>query len=922
MARFLGWGNVQDNLASVPELDAVLPVAPPDTALTPVPPDSPHQRIRAVWSDATSFGTSDGFNLAKWRAECQAEINQAASARRRWVKPTAKPGRLSPLPTEFSATFVQGACSGETVIQRGNSAYVAANKKGNDKEKAIWMRQMQTEVSKESRRMAAEWRKEKEKNAKHADGDSEDEVVEDNSSDKEWTDDPARRQRAQQVIARIRKKGAGASKFFNAVDGELAAYRAKRLIAGPVSIDGGANSDDEEAKSNKKLRHRIKHTVTVHLQQRRRHVRKVMKQRAMRKARVMELPDACRQIVRDAFNMYCNTDERDGRIGIFPSGLWKALAFVGMRGPSHRERILVDQVCRWTTVALAKEYNRFEKRLCDMNMKEDHDELEMNLAGHGGGHLSIPPPIEQLELDRTIDFEEFCAEVVNNVRQELSNARQEIHFSEFQNVLRDSESVFLDLEQFRRLALRLGIDDSLVDLAGNDLMAPFNSKAISSTKQPSPETEDGTALDFYSVHKLLMDLVENTHHLLHKRELEIQAKTCLSDDLFWQYEGGLFRLYEHFQMHDLDRCEYLGFSDVKDLLHHLGFQPHRPRESEVLERLLRECDVDGSETFTFDEFLTLIAKVRAHQKAVREARLRREFGRYAKIEQGSHATLAGSEEETFANGSVAAALQQTAQSGTGQERSIDVENLHGLLTAVGLAGRTTTERELVDFTIHTYCENQIVFASFEELCQLIYESLSRDEVAEQYADAQALGISMHRLNRYQAAFDSVRTKDHPCINILDVPKVLERLLSSRLPERTHVDELLEALSPKKGSKAVSFLTFLHLMVALSSGQLSLAKGPPFTLKSVADKKLREILQLFPLTPEYIHDLDAADLPDLVGGFISVRATADLRELPNPVNNIRQLVAYSKKKAAARVETKHTDKFIQQIENAVKSGAYE
>jgi Ca2+-binding EF-hand superfamily protein len=499
--------------------------------------------------------------------------------------------------------------------------------------------------------------------------------------------------------------------------------------------------------------------------------------------------------------------------------------------------------------------------------------------------------------------------------------RQDVHFSEFQLVQRDSQSVFLHIDQFRELGHRLGLDKALVENAAQEVEANHNASNVKpptvaksgATSVESTNTNEIIDLDFYTVHGMLLELSELHLHNLHKRELEIKAKTNISEEMFWQHDGELFRIYDHFQMHDLDRQDYLGFPEVRHLLHHLGFQPFRPRENEVLDRLMKESDADGSETFTFEEFLNLISRVRTHQKAIREARLRREFGRYSKLEETGSRSWGDKESEALTKPATVAAALNNKQAG---ELCLEAEWLSGLLTSVGLAGRTSHERELVDLAVHNYCDETITFSEFEELCQLICESLARDEVQEQYADAEAFGVTSFRLHRYQAAFDSVRTNDLPCIKVLDLPKALLRLLS-RPPEMGEVMEMLESISPTKGSRDVSFVTFLHLLSCFSSGQAVLVKGPAFDLRSVNDRKLREILHLFPLASEYIDEVAAAELPELVAGFFGVLPTTDLRELQPPVNNIRQLVQWAQKKAASRVDAKSTETIVQQIEHAVK-----
>jgi Ca2+-binding EF-hand superfamily protein len=250
------------------------------------------------------------------------------------------------------------------------------------------------------------------------------------------------------------------------------------------------------------------------------------------------------------------------------------------------------------------------------------------------------------------------------------------------------------------------------------------------------------------------------------------------------------------------------------------------------------------------------------------------------------------------------------------EQTLDVEALYSLLGSLGFSGRTSAEREIIDLTVIDTCGTSVTFAVLQDLCQLICERLSTEEVQEQYANADALGLSKDRLHKLQAAFDHVRTKDHPVINVLDLPKVFAKVLATP-PRQPEVVELLEMFCPKR--KEMTFLQFLQAMCWLFSRQVSLTQEQAFTLQSVSEKKLREILRLFPFSPEAVEDLSAHELPELVAHYLGVRGTTDLRELQHPVNNVRQLLALARKRSLARADTKQPQLLVQQIETAVRSG---
>jgi len=336
--------------------------------------------------------------------------------------------------------------------------------------------------------------------------------------------------------------------------------------------------------------------------------------------------------------------------------------------------------------------------------------------------------------------------------------------------------------------------------------------------------------------------------------------------------------------------------------------------------LLRECDADGSETFTFDECLELIGRVRTHQKAVREARLRREFARYVKLQDAAPATSEDIDTSSFAE--AAAVHRERVQWMSSKARKkgedfVDTDRLYGLLSAVGLAGKTSIEREIVTLVIGSSCGTFVSFPQFQEVCQAICEALAREEVQEQYSDAEALGIPTSRLHKFQEAFDHVRTKDYALINSLDLPKVLEKVLL-RPPPKQAVYEMLEAISTKNCSKEISFKTFLHLMHRIFTGSPLLVKEAPYTIEGVPTTKLREILRLFALAPEYVDEVAAAELPDLLASFLNVLPTTNLRELSQPVSNIRQLRALAQKRSAVRGEIRGTESHGHPSDDAIRN----
>lgn len=932
MARFLGWKRNEKPgdlpvLAQLPEFASILPTGTGgetpviNTEIKTPRPGDPSHTI-AKWSDGGSFGTSDGFNLAKWRAECEAEL-EAASVRRKWMKPAAKPGRLSPLAPpgedQFSVNFVQAHQHLENVRRKQYAA----------------------EFGKEHRKLAAQRRQEKDKTAKPVDQETQEAsgVIVKATTVEEQQADEERQRRAGKVFARIKSGNGGSQRALRHVMQECHVVKSLEYHDDQVSTDadraarteGNIQASLKQAKENKRVkeenkvvRDRIKNAVTVRLTGKVKLAKKVLRKREKWKALVANMAEKDRNIAQEAFDMYAQPSI-DGK-GMHANHLWKALAYIGLRGSTGRERIAVERVCQSCAISIWKQYTRFEQNMGVQEEEEDDARIDevlfirskpksgMNADDDSATSLPTTGYFEHL-----LDFEEFVAVVVCSARKELSNQRQEMHFGEFQAVLRENarESVFLGIWEFRRLALRLGIDYLQVDRAVKSLRQPSKvpqEKALNvrQTSRQNKGRKSDVSLDFSAVHEILLAMEETHHHRVHKRELEIKAKHDLGDDLFWTFEGELARLFDTFVIHDANKWEYLDFNDTKHYLHHLGFQPHRPREAEAIDMLLHQSDADGSETISFNEMLDLIMKIRQHQRSVREAKLRHEFGYYVKMDHLKDMPR-GSAKPDQAAGDAAPAAAST-------DPCIPVQKLHDLVASCGLSGKNLVERELVEFTINASCEGEIRFPVFEELCQQIVETLLREEVAEQYAEAETLEIPNKELHRYQQAFDHARRQDVPAIHLREIPKVLTQLLTA-VPSKDELAIIIENLAKSIGTHEVTFSHFLHFMCSLlAPGSARLCKDQPFTLQQVPEKKLRQILRLFPVSTEYAEEVRRGELPDVVASFLGVTSKTNLREHNIPISNTRQLIAYAQKRAPVKqVEQRGavgTQDLLQSMQNAM------
>merc|ERR1719393_610149 len=65
-----------------------------------------------------------------------------------------------------------------------------------------------------------------------------------------------------------------------------------------------------------------------------------------------------------------------------------------------------------------------------------------------------------------------------------------------------------------------------------------------------------------------------------------------------------------FNRYDTDRSGELDMREVSILLGDVGLQPRTREEQDSIIALLREADEDGSNTFSLDEFKTLVSRIK------------------------------------------------------------------------------------------------------------------------------------------------------------------------------------------------------------------------------------------------------------------------------------------------------------------------
>lgn len=528
-------------------------------------------------------------------------------------------------------------------------------------------------------------------------------------------------------------------------------------------------------------------------------------------------------------------------------------------------------------------------------------------------------------LTRPVSFDEFAIEIVPAVRMELMEVRHDLHFSEFMQMLESNactSAVTLSSYQFERVATRLGIrkavfhrciaelpaladssedsdedahaadilqkatplkrqatkklakksEDSDEDAHGTDAMQKsmsFKRQATRKLVKQKPTTSRGQAdprFTFDAVHELLVIMEQRGEYENHRLERSIFERTGLAQDKFIEHRSDLVRLYEAFQLYDVDKTGTLCHEEVKPFLKQIGFDPHREGQRECVERLLEDADSDGSGRLSFGESLDLMAKVRKHQKSQREeAGLQRHFDAFA----------------------------------DGHDR-MDIDRMEEALQAAGIVGTTRFEQDLQRKIIYDWDvdnSGDISFSEFSDVCQRIEERLSHHKMDEIVGYATSLGIELSRLSQYLWAFDQLSGAAMGNMEFEAIHEVLHTVTISP-PSAPELMKIFEQCGLRH-DLPVPLEQYLQVMHAASDAARNPhAEDMPFSCRDVPVQKLRELLSMFPISADYIRKLEASEMADILAGYLNVAADTNLRKEAKPVANVQQLFALSRKTAAA------------------------
>jgi len=371
--------------------------------------------------------------------------------------------------------------------------------------------------------------------------------------------------------------------------------------------------------------------------------------------------------------------------------------------------------------------------------------------------------------------------------------------------------------------------------------------------------------DFDAVHGILSFVEEHTDRRRRATERSIRDKTGMSDRMFWQYRGELIKLYDTFNLYDVDHSGFLSHDEVKMLLKRIGLQPYNENMSKVVDRVLRSCDADGSGELNFEEFISLMDGVRVYQRSSRQQKLRKEFCNFDVDRSGQ----------------------------------LEPKELVACLHAAGLLNakdqQTVALRMAEEFDGDS--TGGISFEELEDLTQHIVERVFTEANDRNLAAARALGFDTTKTAEYQYAFDQL---DHDSSGSLSVEEIATALrgLMIRPPSVEELQGTFKTIDANSDGNVV-FAEFCQLMKIVGQGKGMFSREAPFTLKDVPADKLRDILRIFPIADSYINNLEPSELLENVSNFTGLELNQNLRELPTPIRNARQLLERVRRKETAR-----------------------
>mmetsp|Transcript_26996 Transcript_26996/g.89592 ORF Transcript_26996/g.89592 Transcript_26996/m.89592 type:complete len:962 (-) Transcript_26996:44-2929(-) len=696
-------------------------------------------------------------------------------------------------------------------------------------------------------------------------------------------------------------------------DSNLEVARARRLMQvfariqqGQVSVEGDSHGNSNPAarkgsqvvkkrgsgkiqgEEKESLKSKLRNWVWEGVKERKRKRHQKIKKHLKCEREFQALPILERQCLVEAFNACADKDEL-----ISKSGTLKCLVELGLRGSNADEREVVKMVVGDLMRGLAREATMHRGQHWgsssggEESEDEDEDEDQPEDDGFGvanadtgdGGTFCPLEVLEEEEQDAPRETKlrlccrDFCATVVPAARGELFDARLDIHSHHFLSALRKEQNVAISQTQLEELAKSLALDTDLIARSislwsGSNPTIP-NPKAaapllrrnsfilsmhgiVKGDRQGQPPPEIDQMLEIDAVHNVLMWAEEHTQRRRCKRERDIQQETGLSRSMFWKWRSELVKLHDIFHAYDEDQSGSLSHEEALMLLMRIGMQPYSQHMSSIVEKFLEDRDTKDTGEVDFIGLITIMDDIRRYQTQLRARVLMKEFRRFdvdCSGELNHKETIA-----LFHAASIAPTrVEQDA--------------------ALGLLEQFDGDQN-----------GELNFSEMQVLTQHVIEKIHSDATQKGFDVGKSLGFDTTRIAMYMQMFD--KFEEGGKLRVETATKAIHTFMD-RPPGAEEIATVFKDIDSEKRQK-LGFLDVLLLMKRLGEGRHMSVKEYPFTLKGLSEQKLREVLQLYPIAASYIRNLQPHELLENVCNYTGWRADQNLRDLPDPIRNPRQL----------------------------------
>mmetsp|Transcript_60945 Transcript_60945/g.108275 ORF Transcript_60945/g.108275 Transcript_60945/m.108275 type:complete len:964 (-) Transcript_60945:79-2970(-) len=610
--------------------------------------------------------------------------------------------------------------------------------------------------------------------------------------------------------------------------------------------------------------------------------------------------DSEREVLHKVFSYYCNDGET-----MALTNLIRCLMELGLAGATYHERLTVEKLLTKVYDSLVQEQGPEALQVSKLDprvkgrgqeawdagsknggifrvlfprdlVKEDEEgtsrdkfpeqpyatlaqallELDKRAETLGAARSPWTGKLDVINILRLVPvcFDDFVAEIVPMMRQQLNEMRLDRHLQLFLKELHNKSSQIsgnmLSSAQFINAGTSIGLDREETSEVVHDALAALKSRKA---------RLDKCWIDRESFHELMLFVEERCARKQHSLERQIMKEMKLSENEFWRFRTHLATvkgLMQSLTGKDLA----LQRVEVMQLFKQMGFQPYHAKQHDMVQDCLDVVHTNDVVPFTFKETLQVADLIRSRQKTARSEKLWRCF-------------------------------QQMKPSGRTTMPLHLVENiLFDPLLELNLRITSVKEqgalKRAIDET-ETASPGDVNFQELEDLCQKTFEVMHGNTARESFQRARVEGLSLDMFSDYQQLFDKY---DANCSGTLEIDEVREALRLKMGKSVTAAD--VQKIYSTKGLNIdlpLQIWDFLRLMDA------SIALSKPFTVRDLALSRLRECLGFFPVRLDGIINLPEHELPALVASYLGFDASTNLKELPEKIASAEQLVHYARVK---------------------------